>query len=536
MTFRFEVPGLSGQAVFSIEPGTSLFFVGANGGGKTRLAVLIENALGEHAHRISAHRALSLNPGVAKIREDEALKGLRTGNADTKAVIGHRVGNRWRSKAEVSLLNDYDFLIQVLFADQANVSLQTHKNVRNGFQKEDTKNTKFEDLERIWRQVLPHRNLHISGDDIRVSVTGSKETYPASEMSDGERAVFYLLGQILAAAPNSLIIFDEPELHIHRSVMSRLWDEIEALRPDCGLVMISHDLDFVASRKGQKFVIRSYTPQQGWDLEEVPEHSGFTEEIATLILGSRRPILFVEGHLESLDLAVYRACYTEWTIIPRGSCEEVIHAVITMRANQSLTRITCAGIVDADDYSEEDNSLLEQKGILILPFSEIENIFLHPDVLRAILEYEGYRGSNLESRYAELIADLLQRASNEARQQEVVLRYCRRRIDRALKNVDLSGADSVEALTKAYNDKTGAMDIARLAETALYSICDAIDQKDVPRLLRWYDDKGLLEIACKAKNTKRSLFEQWITRTLRNGSSASLSEAIKGILPKVQAR
>jgi ABC-type glutathione transport system ATPase component len=66
-------------------------------------------------------------------------------------------------------------------------------------------------------------------------------------MSDGERAAFYLIGQTLMAPENSLIIFDEPELHIHRSIMSTLWDELEALRTDCAFVVISHDLEFIAS-------------------------------------------------------------------------------------------------------------------------------------------------------------------------------------------------------------------------------------------------------------------------------------------------
>jgi hypothetical protein len=65
---------------FQIEPGMSLLFVGANGGRKTRLAVKIENDLADRAHRISAHRALTINPSVPKITEREALRGLRIGN------------------------------------------------------------------------------------------------------------------------------------------------------------------------------------------------------------------------------------------------------------------------------------------------------------------------------------------------------------------------------------------------------------------------------------------------------------------------
>ena len=74
-------------------------------------------------------------------------------------------------------------------------------------------------------------------------------------MSDGERAIFYLIGQTLLADENILLIIDEPELHVHRSIMSKLWDELEAIRADCALVFITHDLEFAASRAAQKFVI-----------------------------------------------------------------------------------------------------------------------------------------------------------------------------------------------------------------------------------------------------------------------------------------
>src|SRR5690554_6300878 len=231
MAFTLNVSTEAGQEEIQIESGSSVVFVGANGTGKTRLATHIENTLDLNAHRISAHRALSLNPSVPKISENQALMGLRTGYANEKAQAGHRQGHRWQSKGSVALLNDFDYLVQALFAEQSNKSLETHKKVRSG----DTSPagpTKFEILVDVWEQLLPHRKLHISGDDIQVSVTADGDLYSGSEMSDGERAVFYMLGQALVVAENSLIIFDEPELHVHPSIMLRLWDEIEAVRPD----------------------------------------------------------------------------------------------------------------------------------------------------------------------------------------------------------------------------------------------------------------------------------------------------------------
>lgn len=128
MAFQFNVPIVGDDPLaILVEPGASVIFVGANGSGKTRLAVHIEDALGLRGHRISAHRALSLNPAVPKISEKSALFGLRTGRPAEDAKVQHRGGHRWHNKAATILLNDFDFLVQALFADQANISLETYK-------------------------------------------------------------------------------------------------------------------------------------------------------------------------------------------------------------------------------------------------------------------------------------------------------------------------------------------------------------------------------------------------------------------------
>jgi ABC-type branched-subunit amino acid transport system ATPase component len=282
MAFQFSLPISSGNLSITIEPGSSAIFVGANGGGKTRLAVYIEEAMGIIAHRISAHRALALNPEVPKVSERTALSSLRLGLVIEGAEIAHRTGHRWQQRAATNLLNDFDFVIQALFAEQGNRSLDTHQRNRAG-DHTPAKPTNFERLVEIWNRLLPHRLLHVSGDNVEVSAASTK--YKASEMSDGERAIFYMIGQALTAAKNSLLIIDEPELHVHRSIMSKLWDELEAARPDCGFVFITHDLEFAAARIAQKFVISDYDPAPRWTIEVVPEDTGFSEELTTLILG-----------------------------------------------------------------------------------------------------------------------------------------------------------------------------------------------------------------------------------------------------------
>lgn len=536
--FTINVPTHDGSEKIVIEAGTSVIFVGANGSGKTRLSTVIENNLQLNAHRISAHRALNLDPSVAKISEGTALMGLRTGyaNMEQQSLTANRKRSRWGGNEAVALLNDFDYLIQALFAEQANKSLETHKKNRSG-DYSPAEPTKFESLIDIWERLLPHRKLYVSGDDIMVSITGSTDKYSASDMSDGERAIFYMLGQTLSAAQDSLIIFDEPELHVHPSIMSKLWDEIEALRTDCAFVFITHDLQFASSRVSDKYVLKSYDPTPFWEIEKVPQDSGFSEEITTLILGSRKPILFVEGSSSSLDIAIYRSCFSDWTIIPKGSCQDVIHSVVTMRNNESLTRVTCSGIIDADDYSEDDKDYLAKLGIAILPVSEIENLILMPEVSATIATLEGLSGEELNSTLTLLQEKIFGLLNSERAIESVVIRYCKRRIDRALKKIDLGEVPTISVLKNKYNNEVSSLDIDNISNEFKDRIKKAIETNDLPLLLEIYDNKGMLPLAASyLRGNQLHNFESWLIRILNSGLAPTLTSTIKSLLPEIRAQ
>ena len=535
MTFTFSIPRIGGFRQISVDPGSSAYFCGANGSGKTRLAVYMEDSLGLKAHRISAHRAQQLNPEVAKISERSALAGLKIGvaNPTIPNPKSHRSSHRWRQNPANSLLNDFDFLVQSLYAEQTNTALKSHIRARA----QDfgpVHPTKFEQLCAIWERLLPKRKLLVSGDDIRVRIPGIDVSFNASDMSDGERAVFYLVGQVLMADKDSMLIIDEPELHIHRSIMARLWDELEAARPDCAFVFITHDLEFSASRVGQKFVILEYGPAQTWEIEPATDQTGFGEVQETLILGSRHRILFVEGTQSSLDQAVYRSCFPGWLVIPRGSCEDVIHSVTTIRKNPMLTRLACSGIVDADDRTPEEIERLHHLGIAVLPVAEIENVVLLPAVSQAIAKHEGYADEELEQRLQALQNAVFEHVRNSAEIQSAVIRYCKRRVHRLLRGITLTECSRVEDITSNFQDQIASVDVATIAEEAHNQLARAIEDENITHLLSHYDNKALFALAARhLRSNKADDFRNWLVRALASDSASDVGAAIRSCLPEV---
>jgi len=206
-----------------------------------------------------------------------------------------------------------------------------------------------------------------------------------------------------------------------------------------------------------------------------------------------------------------------------------------MRRNRELTRVTCSGIVDADDYEDDDVTYLDNLGIAVLPVSEIENIFLLPAVSRAIVEIEGYVGAELEDRLNQLKVAIFATLNSAQAVDEVVARYCRRRIDRLLKRIDLSDASSVADIAEEYDRQTGALDIPTIAQRATTRIQEAVRDDDLPKLLANYDNKGLMVLAAQyLKRCKVADFESWIARIFGNDSAPKLVDVIRDILPRIQ--
>lgn len=532
MPYDVEIKTSDTPVKISIELGQSVIFVGANGSGKTRLAVDIENQHPDESHRISAHRALNLETSVPKIPEEDALRHLRYG--ETLAQFFSRSKERrWRNKAATHLLDDYNFVLQALFAEQGNTALKSHKAARAGTNG-NIEPTKFEKLQEIWGKIMPHRNLDITHDTILVKANEKGTAYSASEMSDGERAIFYLIGQILLAKNESLLIIDEPELHLHPSIISKLWDELEAVRPDCAFIFITHELGFAAARHGRKYVLNNYNPSLGWNIEEVPTDTGFSEETTTLILGSRRPILFVEGEKSSLDFAVYNCAFPDALVLPVGGCSEVIQSVVSMRNNDSLTRVTCSGIVDADGRSEEEKDQLKKYNIATLPVSEIENIFVLPTVSRAILKAEEYEETEILKRLADIKLEISETLKNDRVVIGVLLRHCRRQIDFRLKQMDLSTVSDTAEIKIALEQKIAEIDVEKMVIDAEKNLRALIDSEDLEKLLALYDNKQLLALAAKHLSERPlKSFKGWIVRKLNANEENEIQIAIRDVIPDI---
>jgi energy-coupling factor transporter ATP-binding protein EcfA2 len=530
MAFNIILPHRTGTNQTEIlSTDNNIVLIGANGSGKSRLGAWIEQAMMHQftIHRISAQKALTI-PDFAQLKNlEQAEKALLYGRDDKHASVGRKIADRWGSNPTTFLLNDFDKLLSLLFAKSAE---------RDRLHTQQTKVTQtyvpvpdapIDVIIRIWSDIMPHRQISFNDGKVLVRKAGELE-YHGKEMSDGERVTLYLIGQCLCAPANAIIIIDEPEIHLHKALVDKLWNKIEELSQSKLLVYITHDLDFASSRKDAlKFWIKLYNGNNLWEWDEVPVDENLPDGLILEVLGSRKNIIFCEGENGSLDTTIYQLVYPDYHIIPRGSGQKVIETTKAFRGNKNIHHLNAFGLLDSDYKEEEEKLALLEHGIFTISVAEIENLFCVEPVLRVIAEHlelspDQKVNEVIDFLIHSLIAEFDIQVSSKA---EKIVEY------------------KLGAFSKEANDEQGisnglATTLGRIDIPTIYSqtrarFQNAIDTRNLDELLLIYNRKNLINRISGIFGLVNGQYDKLLVRLFKGSRKETLIEAMRRYLPHI---
>jgi len=504
----------------------SIVMIGANGAGKTRLGTWIEMASPQLklVHRLSAQKSLSMPDTSTPVSIERAEKDLLFGYAEAPEgqENSYKAGHKWGSKPAISMLNDFQKLMVYLFSDETEENAKYKVAQKATTERIEPPKTKLDLVKEIWEKILTHRELIVGGLRIQTQVKGSKDkAYNSSEMSDGERVIFYLVGQCLAAPKNGIIVVDEPELHLHKSVQIPLWTEIEKLRSDCLFVYLTHDVDFASAKEGSTRIWLKSFDGKVWDWEALQDDSNLPSDLLLEVLGSRKPVVFVEGDNGSQDVALYRALLPSFLVLPRGSCSQVIQSVKALKGNTQLHHLTVFGIIDRDRRVSVEIQKLEQDSIFVLSVAEVENLFCVEEVLQIV-----------SMRLARNIADDFQAVSNSIfdRLQSELETQVSLRVASEVKfrlNLFDEKRKGATALTAALQSLTDGIDVSCIYTQTLAEFSAVIDLKNFEGLLSLYNRKSLSAQAGHALGLANGELPELVVRLARGDCRIEITNAMK---------
>lgn len=358
---------------------TPIVILGPNGSGKTQLAQKI--AQSNQVSAISAQRRTWVDDNLP-VQEEQQLRHQVKSQQD-----------RWRQHSWQPT-EEINFILSTLIQDHTNLLTKRNEEaIDSGMPFEPVKDSKLILLQGIWNRLFPKRKLEIGGffpKVKRLDAASPAPTYQLREMSDGERTVLYMAARVMTAE-QSVILVDEPELHMHSRLAVQFWDEAEKLRPDCRFVYVTHDLSFALSRRRATFLIARSN-----DRAEPLIVDGLPSSIAAEVLGAAtlpfyaKRIFFFEGEPGKGFASEFFSAWfddEETFAVPCGDRDSVCAAVSGLKT-VGVVAAEIIGLIDRDFYSDAVLDAVPN-GVTVLPLHEIESVLCDQNVVAAVAEQFG---------------------------------------------------------------------------------------------------------------------------------------------------
>ena len=528
MKVDWKIPQISGEPLqISLENNEQLFIVGANGSGKSALVQhLVSSSQDKNIRRISAHRQTWLLSGSIDITPQDRK---RFGHQD----IANEVQNeaRWRDfnarKKQSSVLYDLVTLENVRarsvtrFIDDDNPVLAT------AFASKSV--SPFDQLNELLRIGNLAVTLQNSNDEeILAQHRDNNVPYSIAQMSDGERNAAIIAATVLTVEPDTVLLIDEPERHLHRSIIEPFLSALFECRPDCAFVISTHEIALpIANLEARVLMVRSCRwsgkKTSEWNVELLESNTALPEDLKRAILGSRERILFVEGNSnKSLDLPLYTALFPDISVVSKGSCNDVMRAVRGLKESQELHQVEAFGLIDRDNRDEDEVERLAEGGVFALNVYSVESLYYCSESIETVARRQA---ESLGCNPTEMIYAAFKKAFDILKQNDLVERMAARRCESVVRNMILQQIPSWKSIiTKPMT----SIEITAPYQKELYRIKQLVEEEKLDDLVARYPlrESGMLEEIAKALNlTGRNTYER--TLISRIGVDEDLHQSLK---------
>lgn len=459
---NINIPGLAAPITGS----APVVILGANGSGKTRLAVEMTRSVG--AEFIPALRNIALPDQIPNWTLQAAINELN-----------NRTNQRQNSYWE--LIQDIDALFGKLWSSHAVEAMRVYDQLRDGLTPEKLPDTVLNKTKVLWKQVFPGRSISFS--DFSAKITNEylgSSTYTAKHMSDGERTGLYLAARILDTA-KAVVVIDEPETHFHSRLAVRFWDALESLCSDKRFVYVTHDLTFALSRKDASIVLA----RPNTSPELIQPGTALPSEDVVSILGAAsfsvyaKRLVFCEGKEEkSLDQELLRAWFNDKTtaLIPVGGCENVKRCTAAFEVSSVVSGFDAVGIIDRDHWP--DDLLNGLPNVHVLPVHEVESLFVLKPVYAAIAIHSGHPPEVVGEMYSSLLDSFRQQMRGGLANKLIGERF---------------KAKSMMLVERAFSGSVGSQDRAQL-KAALVGQIPSVRAVTDPESI-WREEESTVESA-----------------------------------------
>lgn len=232
--------------------------------------------------------------------------------------------------------------------------------------------------------------------------------FDIESLSSGEREVLGIAFDFILRNPSHCIVFvDEPELHLHPELLSRLITTLRSVGESNQFILVTHSAELISSSLDESVIFLSPPKDDGsnqavkieptGDVAEALHHLG--QSVGIVSLGKK--IVLIEGSDASLDKKTYgqiiKEEFPELVLLPSSSKNTLssFDTIVSQVLKRSLWGIRFFMLADRD--VAESTPRIETDHFRMLNRYHLENYFLDAEILRRCFDGMADEGSWLHS-------------------------------------------------------------------------------------------------------------------------------------------
>ena len=491
--------------------------VGKNGSGKSSFASFFKNSFSDNIVVIPAQKYLVYKP----LHDHKSL----TMNCEGLSLIQRRdyISDLRKSEDVYNILSSIEDVFSNLITTFCNEEIKKGLNYYYKKSTEGTENSLLTQVNNVLSNIIPGVQVQINSDCRCIDISKANNIYNVNAMSDGEKVTLYYILHVILASKDSYIIVDEPETFLNTSVANRLWNSLEEIRPDCKFIYLSHNINFIMSRKLAKLIwCVEYTYPNKWVLEDVEfQDSLLPKELMISLLGTQKTILFCEGIVDEVsDYSFYSSLFSDKVFVyPVGGHREVIQYVRKFNSSLLNGYYNAVGIIDHDFLSEETIDDYLKDKIFTLPFNEIEMALLCDELLENVVSLYADESTTKAkiARFKEEAFELLK--SNKGK---IVSENVKYYIEEQITTYKITNAQNFETIIDGVNgwfNELKDKDLFKLYDDKISSI---IEHKDYNEFLKISSLKSALSRGLANKFLDSDYLLKAIQRVSKNADLREL--------------
>lgn len=271
------------------------------------------------------------------------------------------------------------------------------KKIINLIKDQDYQSKKLlEKIKNVFDDLMYKKTLEINNNGFEdLMIKSPQGLIKVDQLSSGEKSIFFTLSELIIIQPNnSIILFDEPDSHLHEEIQKKLIYNLSNLGKNNQIWISTHSTAIMNSTNYNSLFRMRYPSNNVNQIlpiftskDKLEAFKSVAGSLAQITIGEK--IIFIEGNNDSVDFCVFQKwfgnLYPGLKFIPSESVKNIVSmekiSILLSKSIEEFVEFYCIRDGDFENILDKGVPIKSNQKLHVLNRYSIENYLIDIELL-----------------------------------------------------------------------------------------------------------------------------------------------------------